>query len=100
MRTKPRESGGWSHHISVNASRRCDIQPRPAHAAVARPMTPTDARAWIAEFIKSTSCCPNWLDTADRMWSSIWVSSSGRRDSANPTTAKPTISKGNSAKIV
>ena len=63
-------------------------------------MTPTDARARIAEFINSISCCPTWLGTADRMWLSISLSSSGRRDNANPTTAKPTISKGNSAKIV
>jgi len=56
LRTKPGESMRCSHHISVNACRRRDIQPRPTQAAVARPMTPTDARAWIAEFIRSTSC--------------------------------------------
>ena len=52
LRTKPGDSMRRSHHISVNACRRCDIQLRPAQAAVARPMTPTDARASIAEFIK------------------------------------------------
>src|ERR1700690_1508275 len=55
VRTKPGESTGCSHHISVNAARRCDIQLRPAQAAVVRPMTPTDARARIAEFTKSNS---------------------------------------------
>ncbi|CFR78355.1 Uncharacterised protein [Mycobacterium tuberculosis] len=34
------------------------------------------------------------------MRSSSVVSSSGRRDNANPPTPKPTISKGNIAKIV
>ena len=59
-----------------------------------------DVRARIAESINSISCCPNWLGTSARMWLSISFSSSGRRDNANPTTAKPTISNGNSAKIV
>src|ERR1700744_2316011 len=48
LRTKPGESMRCSHHISVSACRRCDIQPRPAQAAVAIPMTPTDARASMA----------------------------------------------------
>jgi len=63
-------------------------------------MTPTDARASIAEFIKPTSCCPSSLGTRVRMCSSIVFSSWCRRDSTNPTVAKPTISKGNNAKIV
>ena len=36
-------------HIWLSASRRLAIQPRPAHAAVARPMMPTDVRDWIAD---------------------------------------------------
>ncbi len=55
LRTKPGDSIWVSHHISVNAWRRCDIQPSPAHTAVARPITPTDVRASIAEFINSCS---------------------------------------------
>ena len=63
-------------------------------------MTPTDVRASIAEFIRSTSCCASGPDTEDRMWSSIELSSGGRRANTNPTAAKLTISNGNNAKIV
>ena len=63
-------------------------------------MTPTDARESIAEFIRSTTCCPSAPGTAALTLLSIPVSTSGRRDSMNPPTLKPTISKGNNAKIV
>lgn len=55
LRTKPGDSTCESHHISVSACRRCDIQPSPAHTAVTRPMTPTEVRASMAEFINSCS---------------------------------------------
>ena len=43
-------------HIWLSASRRLAIQPSPAHAAVAKPMIPTDVRDLIAESISWTNC--------------------------------------------
>ena len=43
-------------HISVSATRRLLIQFRPTHTATLKPMMPTDARASIAEFIRSSIC--------------------------------------------
>ncbi len=93
--------GSWRcSHIWLSASRRLAIHPRPAHAAVASPMTPTVPREAIAESINSTSWDPRSPDTADRMRSSTSAIRSGWLASTNPPMEKPTISSGNNAKMV
>jgi hypothetical protein len=76
------------------------IQPSPAHAAVARPMMPTEVLDAMAESIRPISCWPRSPDTAPLMFASMLASSSGLLARTNPPAANPTISKGNSAKIV
>ncbi len=63
-------------------------------------MTPTEVRESIAESIRLMSCCPRSPDTADLIFDSISARSSGLLASTKPPAAKPTISNGNSAKIV
>ena len=87
-------------HISDNASRRLAIQPRPAHAEVARPMMPTEVRDSIAESIRSTNCSPKSPATRDLICTSMSASSSGLRANTKPAAAKPTISNGNNANTV
>ena len=87
-------------HISLSASRRLAIQPSPAHAAVARPMMPTEVRDAIAASIRLISWSPKFPDTVDLIRISISSSRSGLRANTNPPAAKPTIANGNSANTV
>ncbi len=61
---------------------------------------PTEVRDAIADSIKFTSCWAKSPDTVDLIFSSISASRSGWLASTNPPIAKPTISNGNSAKMV
>ena len=63
-------------------------------------MTPTEVRESMAESIRAMICSPKSPGTADFTLASISASSCGRPANTKPTTAKPTISSGNSAKIV
>ena len=63
-------------------------------------MTPTEVRESIAESISWISCWPKSPDTVALIRLSISASRSGRLASTKPPAANPTISNGNSAKIV
>ena len=97
--TNPAVSVGCPH-TSVSAIRRFDIHPSPAHSAVARPITPTEVRESMAESIRLLTWSAKSPDAAALTQPSISASTSGRLAKTNPTTAKPTISNGNNAKMV
>ncbi len=99
VRTNPSGSARCSH-IWLSASRRLDIQPSPAQAAVASPMTPTAPREEIAESINCTSCVPKSPDTVSLMRCSMSAIRCGRLANTKPPAANPTIRSGNRANTV
>ncbi|BBZ62133.1 hypothetical protein MMON_34340 [Mycolicibacterium monacense] len=100
VRRKPGRSPRCRPHIWLSASRRLAIQPRPAHAAVARPIRPTEVRESIAAFITWTSCWPKSPETAVVIRFSTLSSRSGRLARMKPPIEKPTMVSGNSANTV
>ena len=76
------------------------IQPSPAHAAVAKPMMPTEVRDLIAESIRSTSCWPNSPDTFDLDLQLDVGEQFGIARQHEAAGGETTMSNGNSAKIV